>query len=307
VGDLSTISVILPTRDRPQMLASALRCIIAQHLRPSEVIVIDDGSPGVAAGVVDRIGLDARLPIQALEGPRAGPGAARNVGLQAARGSLVAFLDDDDLWFPDKLARQAEWFARRPTLGVAGTRCLRRTAICELPRPSSRPPRRLRLISQSALVRANRLSTSSVVARRECLAECGGFNESLPLAQDWDMWLRASGEWEIGILPLPLTVYRLHGAQRSANRLAMREWEAKVVELALCRGTLRGRWVRGVARRRLAWAHARLGRLLAREGDASRALAELRQSLRLFPYSPLVWTFLLRHVFDQRVPAGARS
>jgi hypothetical protein len=147
---------------------------------------------------------------------------------------------------------------------------------------------------------------SSVVARRECFGGCGGFDESLPLAQDWDMWLRISADWEVAVVPLPLTVYRLHRGQRSSDRLAMRQWEATVVERALHRGDLRGRWVRGVARRRLAWAHLRRGRLLAREGDTGRALGALQQSLNLFPCSPLVWASLVRRALDRRVPAGVR-
>ncbi len=148
---------------------------------------------------------------------------------------------------------------------------------------------------------------SSVVARRECFEQCGGFDESLPLAQDWDMWLRISAAWQIGIVALPLTVYRLHDKQRSANRLAMRKWETEVVERALRRGDLPGRWARGTARRRLAWAHFRFGRCLRRAGDTRGAVAELRESLDLFPYNPLVWSSLLRRAFDRRAAAGAGS
>jgi glycosyltransferase involved in cell wall biosynthesis len=297
--------VIVPTRDRPALLAAALASIGEQRLRPAEVIVVDDGLLGSAASVVGgRWGADGP-DIRVLEGPRMGPAAARNAGLRAAEGSLIAFLDDDDVWLPGKLHRQIEWFLRRPSLGVLGTACLRSQNPDAASVFSSRRRRRLEMVSQSRLVRANRLATSSVVARRTCFEECGGFDESLPLAQDWDMWLRIAARWEIGLVPEPLTIHRVHDEQRSADRLAMRRWEASVVERTLRRGGLRGRWVRGVARRRVAWAHLRLGRLLARRGYRERALGEMRESLALAPYNPLTWLSLLRWGFARRMPVGA--
>jgi hypothetical protein len=152
------------------------------------------------------------------------------------------------------------------------------------------------------MVRANRLGTSSVVGRRECFERCRGFDESLPLAQDWDMWLRISADWEIGIVRELLTLLRFHSGQRSADRLAMRRWEAVVIRRALSTGDLRGRRVQAAARRRLAWAHLRLGSHLARKGEAELALAEIRESLTIAPLNPLVWASLVRWTLSRRAP-----
>jgi hypothetical protein len=116
------------------------------------------------------------------------------------------------------------------------------------------------------------------------------------------MWLRISANWEIGIVSELLTVLRLHREQRSADRLAMRRWEAVVIRRALCRGDLRGRRVRGAARRRLAWAHLRLGNHLARRGEEELALAEVRESLTITPLNPLAWASLLRWMLSRRTP-----
>jgi glycosyltransferase involved in cell wall biosynthesis len=310
--DLSSVSVIVPTRDRPEYLLAAAKSVFAQRLLPAEVLIIDDGSGAGAAEALKLLPRQTRVPIRRIEGPRRGPSAARNVGLREAAGEVVAFLDDDDLWLAQKLEWQVRWLAEGRKLGLVGTDCVRtREPTGQYP-DVKQGARRLRRVSPGTLLRGNRLVMSSVVARRECFEECGRFDESLSLAQDWDMWLRIAGRWEVGIVPAPLTIYRMHSEQRSANQRAMRVWEVEVVGRALKRRDRGGRWPRGaawrrVARRRLAWAHCRLGRLLAREGEREEAVQELKRAMRIFPYHPVVWGTLTRFVLAGRAPAGARQ
>ena len=298
-----TISVIVPTRDRPEFLLAAVRSVLAQELLPDELLVVDDGAgSGVQEALGPLVGA-APLPIRVLPGPRRGPAAARNRGLAAAAAQLIAFLDDDDLWHPCKLAWQADWLARRPEIGLLGTSCVRASAPPALGLALHARPPRLRRLDLRTLVRANRLALSSVVIRRECLADCGEFDESLSLAQDWDMWLRVSARWPAALLPAPLTLHRLHPGQRSRDQAAMRAWEAEVVRRALARG---GPGLpRGLALRRLSWAHCRLGRAWLRRGDMKSAVRELKQALDLFPFHPLIWMSLARCALPNRSLPGA--
>ncbi len=302
--DLPTISVVLPTRERPEFLVAAARSVLRQRLLPEELVVVDDAGGRGAAEALRSLAACAPVRLRVLSGPGRGPAAARNAGLRAAAGQLIAFLDDDDLWHPEKLAWQARWFLDRPGLGVLGTHGLR-TA-----RPSGRhlrplaEPARLREVSQAALVRANRLPMSSVLARRECLEESGGFDEALPLAQDWDLWLRVSTCWQLALLPAPLTIHRLHPGQRSQSRAAMRAWEGEVVRRVLAREAGAGP-LRGVACRRLAWAHCRLGRGLLRGGETEEAIHELKQAIALWPLQVVAWAGLARCALARRAVAGA--
>lgn len=304
---IPTISVILPTRNRPEYLPAAVQSVFAQQVVPSELLVIDDAPGSHAFETLRALSSHAKIPTRLLPGPQAGPAAARNVGLREATGELAAFLDDDDLWLPQKLEWQVHWLDRRPELGLLGTDCLRTPEPARHPAAVSRMPARVRSISLGALLRRNHLAMSGVVVRRECFEHCGGFDESLALAQDWDMWLRIATRWQVGIVSAPLTIHRLHHRQRSADRRAMRRFEMEVLARAMDRGDLdRGR-LRGIARRRLAWSHCRLARLLAREGERDSALRELQQALAIIPYHPTVWSTLTRCALPRRAAARARQ
>jgi len=275
------------------LLPEAVRSVCAQTMPPAELLIIDDSSQGEVHSAVRPVIDHTHFPIRVLPGPGRGPGPARNVGVTAARADLIAFVDDDDLWRPEKLAWQTFWFATDASLGLVGTAAERTAVPGEAP-PSGPPPRRLRRLPRSALVRGNPLVTSSVVARRECFDTCGGFDESLTLAQDWEMWLRIARHWQVAVVPAPLTIYRVHAWQRSQDRVEMRGCEAEVLRRGLARGSIAGDRLRGVARRRMAWAHCRQGRALLRVGRTGQAEKELREAISLSPLQPLAWTGLAR-------------
>ena len=179
------VSVVIPTRDRPSLLARhALPSALGQAGVDVEVIVVDDGSVDAAADRVEGL-REERVRLLRHGRPR-GRGAARNAGIDAARGEWIAFLDDDDLWAPDKLrvqlatAARADWSYAR---GIVVDESL--TPIDTLVPPE---PHAL----ADALRHGNVLvgGGSAVVVRRAVLDEVGTFDESLALGQDWDLWLR---------------------------------------------------------------------------------------------------------------------
>jgi len=199
-GTTRPVSVIIPTYNRADLVRRAVDSVLAQTFPNFELIVVDDGSTDrtqeVLAAVDDRLVLIAQ--------PRAGVSAARNQGLAAARSPLIAFLDSDDYWLPEKLAVQVHFFEENPEAVICQTeevwyrRGRRVNPRTRHRKPSGdvfRPSLELCLISPSA-----------VMMRRELFDRVGRFDESLPACEDYDLWLRAAAEYPVHLLDRPLVI-----------------------------------------------------------------------------------------------------
>lgn len=184
-----TLSVVIVTRDRPALLADALRGIAAQTVAPLEVRIADDGDAAISPDAVDTGSLET-LIIPVGEGLVA---AARNRGSAGARGDVIAFHDDDDRWLPDHLAGFAEAF-RDPAVEFAWRDCaVIREAIGE---DGARHERARRLIAHDwddDLMRHDDfLPPSAWAVRRSLFERLGGFDETFRFSEDWDFALRAA-------------------------------------------------------------------------------------------------------------------
>jgi len=109
------VSCVIPVHDGERHPAAAIESVVTQDHPPLEVIVVDDGSADGSAAVAEAFG----PPVRVIRRSRQGPGGARNAGIHAAKGDLVAFLDADDLYVPGKLRRQVARFVARPELDVS--------------------------------------------------------------------------------------------------------------------------------------------------------------------------------------------
>lgn len=201
-GSTPAVSVVLPTYNRAWCLREALDSVAGQGFRDFELIVVDDGSTDETACLLRAYG-DA---LRVLRQPRRGVSAARNAGIAAARGKLIAFLDSDDLWLPGKLARQVEFFDRHPAALICQTEELwvkngRRV------NPGQRHRKRGGMIFEPSLELCL-VSPSAVMLRRELLDAVGRFDERLPACEDYDLWLRISCRFPVGLIETPLIVKR---------------------------------------------------------------------------------------------------
>lgn len=200
------VSVILPTRNRAVRLRRAARSILNQSWTDLELILIDDASIDLTAAVIEEFSAsDPRVRGLRLD-RRQGAAEARNLGIGSARGCFVAFLDDDDVWLPDKLRLQVTWLRASPGAPGVGSAVLVRDRHGREHQPGL-PDRKQ--LTRDLLVRGNPLATSATVLRRSVLETVGGFDPRLPRLQDWDLWLRISGIAPIGVLPDVLVDYHL--------------------------------------------------------------------------------------------------
>jgi glycosyltransferase involved in cell wall biosynthesis len=203
------ISCIVPTYNMERYIEEALDSILAQTYRPFEIIVIDDGSTDSTKVRVEKYGTQVRYYWT----PNSGPSAARNVGLRETRGEMVAFLDSDDLWHPQKLERQMARFAARPELEY----CLSHVKlfwIAELKEEEEK-------YKNSARVQPPGYATTTLLARRAVFDRVGGFDVRLwfPDAADWFRRAEVSGVVS-EVLPDVLTYRRMHHTNLTRRKTA---------------------------------------------------------------------------------------
>jgi glycosyltransferase involved in cell wall biosynthesis len=225
----SRIAVVIPVY-RAHYLADCLGSVFAQTVLPSQVLVVDDGSPDsaeIAAAVApfgDRVTL--------LRQENLGAGAARNNGIRHADGDLIAFLDADDLWSPALLERQLQLLSQDPgrVLVYANGRLMGDGPLKGMlfmdTAPSTGEPTLGALLTQRCTV-----LTSSVVVKREALLAAGLFDESLRRGQDFDMWVRlAAAGARFGYTTEALVCRRIHTMNLSGDRITELERAAAVLE-----------------------------------------------------------------------------
>jgi glycosyltransferase involved in cell wall biosynthesis len=207
------VSVVVPTRNRKQLLAVTLESVLGQLSVGVEVIVVDEASTDGTPEFVATLG-DPRITLVRHDEPR-GPGAARNHGADRAGGAWIAFVDDDDVWAPEKLARQ---LAAADDAGAGWAYAGVVNVGPDLSIVSGSPPPTPTFVV-GALPRSNPIpgGGSNVVVRRDLLRAAGGFDERLWLCEDWELWARLAQRSAPASAPAPLVGYRVHAVSRSLD------------------------------------------------------------------------------------------
>lgn len=236
------VSVVIPAFNYARYLPEAIESVLAQTHADFEVIVVDDGSTDDTRAAVARF-TDPRVRYVWQE--NAGLSAARNTGIREARFPFVGFLDADDAWAPEFLARA---LARFDELGsdcaLVATDTSRIDADSH-PLPANRHARTSDAWSGELAARnfclRNRPLSSSVVIRRAVFDECGNFDPALKSSEDRDMWIRIAERHRASFIPEPLARIRRHGANMSRNAPRMQRNSATVIARAWRRGAV-PRW-----------------------------------------------------------------
>jgi glycosyltransferase involved in cell wall biosynthesis len=285
------VSVVIPTYNRASLLGRALRSVLNQTLSDLECIVVDDGSTDQTVALVEGF-QDPRLRVVRLPG-NGGCGRARNTGIRVARGELIAFLDSDDEWLPQKLERQVARLreCEDPLTAVVYCRCVVRDGLTD--RTWFEP----RVVYggdvfQYLLGGWNPATPSMFLVERRSLLEVGGFSESLPCAQDYDLWLRlAEASHHFATMDEALVIKHEYGDDQMsgdpttrvrASEILDRRWGPVIQRhcgWAGYRRWRRGRW------RNVQWAHFRLIKIAVAHGRRMEAWRYWTEMCRLLPYS----------------------
>lgn len=228
-----SVSVIIPTFNRWPLVADAIESVLAQTFSDFELIVVDDGSTDGTIAELSRFGSRLRLLTQ----PNGGVSAARNLAVRHARGSYLAFLDSDDLWLPRKLATQTAFMKRNPSVQICQTEEIWiRNGVRVNPKAKHRKPSGDIFIPSLELCL---VSPSAVMLTRELFEQAGGFDETLPVCEDYDLWLRIAVDHCVPLIDEPLVVKRGgHADQLSRSLWGMDRYRVLALRKLLRAGLL---------------------------------------------------------------------
>lgn len=287
------VSVIIPMYNASKYIAEALDSVIAQTYTNTEIIAINDGSTdGTDAVIKPYLGLNG---FKYIEQENKGVSAARNQGLRAAEGELIAFLDSDDQWLPDKLEKQVAFLHTNSEVGLVHRNI---HFMDESGQPLSREISDFDTDASGwcfkTLFEENRIATLTVCMRRECFLKIGFFREDIRGGEDYEYWLRVSRCFSIGHIDQNLALYRMHGAN------ATRNWMPQLIDLSKAlEGILdqfpEARSVLGkkAIKNRLLPIHMRIAHELYRQNDHHSARPHLMRALALNPWNLPFYRMLL--------------
>ncbi len=205
------ISVVIPVFNRPALVARAIDSVLAQRLPPDEIIVVNDGSTDDTADVLKRYG-DA---IEVLHQTNGGVSAARNRGIAHAGGEWIALLDSDDCWHPEKLRMQSRFHEENPSLLWSHTyeAWIRNGRVVR--------QKKMHAKGEGACFAENlafcKIAPSTVMIHRSLFSRYGDFDETLPVCEDYDLWLRFLKHEPVGLVREVLTTKFAGHAQLSES------------------------------------------------------------------------------------------
>lgn len=286
------VSVVIATFNREGLVAESVESVLAQTVRPREVIVVDDGSsdrtdevlrPYVERGLVRFIVLPENR----------GQAAAFNEGIRAAAGEWIAVCSSDDLWLPNKLELQMAALQRMPDAGLVYGNMFNWNVDAQSMRVRAEGTLPEGDLYEAMAFRRIFMSWITVVVRRSCLDEVGLFDERLRRHEDRDLSVRLTRRYTAAVVQQPVAIVRLHGdanPKHEADTFPFAEWiawERMLLDKIVAEETDSARVRRLEARYAYVWARGYLSR-----GEGGEALKLLAKAIRTWPLDPKPYLFL---------------
>ena len=225
------VSVIIPTFNRAWCLKEAIDSVLTQTYKNYELIVVDDGSTDKTKGLLSQC-----KGITVLYQENQGVSAARNRGIASSKGELIAFLDSDDLWQPEKLATQVAYFGQHHDAMICQTE--------EIWIRNGRrifPKKKHKKESGYFFERSLELclvSPSAVMMKRQLFNDVGLFDENLPACEDYDLWLRVGAHLPIYLIDEALIIKRGGHADQLSSNPGLDKYRIQSIQNLLAEGSL---------------------------------------------------------------------
>lgn len=281
------ISIIIPTYNRSHYVQLTIDSALAQTYPNTEVIVVDDGSTDNTEAALQRYGERIRY----IKQENQGESVARNVAIEVSQGECVALLDSDDLWQPDKLEKQSALLQNQPEVGLVSCHVGIVNACGDVVSAGPvHPEQQSDKVSLEALVLNSPVHASTILVRKECLDELGGFDTTIRYGEDWDFCLRMASKYQVGFITGPsLAMLRTHGEAQSRYIISQLEaqrrftdWQ-RVIQRNFEVYEQEGQSLDALRRAALAQIQARIALLDYVHKNYESGIARLRQLLQLDP------------------------
>ncbi len=285
-----TVSVVIATYNYGRFLTEAIESVLAQSYKDYEIVAIDDGSSDNTRRVVEPYLALPNFFCHHLK-KNIGQPRAKNLAIRQSRGEFIAFLDGDDVWLPEKLEKQIRLFERSKDVGVVYSDFVWFRGDRDLPE-LGHPPYARGCVTRN-LILDNIVPFSSSVVRRECFAKNGMFDESIPVAIDYDLWLRLSLNWAFDYVPEKLVRIRVGHTRLSSRSEERMKIARRITQRFLSAHKERIDPSESLRRQDLALTYLREGYYNHRIGRRLRALRCYRRSLSALPFQLRVWKAIL--------------
>ncbi|WP_273069802.1 glycosyltransferase [Marinobacter sp. UBA2678] len=288
------ISVITPTYNRARFLPAAVASVLSQTFGDFELIIVDDGSEDNTPDVLKPFLADRRVRYVYQENQ--GQSHARNLALKQATGDFIAFLDSDDVWARDKLEKQLAVFRANSEVDIVhGDEATINeqgsvVSLQNMRRYSGRITR--------YLLADNSVSITTALVRRRCFDEMGGFDTSVGVADDYELWLRFSARYCYQYEPGIVASYRVMADQISSDKRRRYAANERIIQQFLARyGEVLSP---GERRWGLARFYCRKARYFASAGERGKAVGAIAGALHNAPLDSVVWRALYRVAVPRR-------
>ena len=263
---MTSVSIVIPTIGRVNRLNRALQSVVSQTRIPEEIIVVSKCDKSKLTDIIKKFDVSITL----IEQSGDGLSNARNEGISASSGTLIAFLDDDDWWKPKKIELQVQSIRKTDTAFIfTGTQHVdsaRNTINFQI--PTSKP-------DDQDILTSNAIGTpSTVLVKRTCLNAVGGFDETLPSREEWDLYMRLLENFDCDFISEPLTVKESHDNTMSRDvDLIERDWMALFEKH-------KSKYDERTERQFLSNYHFELGRMSCKNGELLKGRSHYRKSIK---------------------------
>jgi len=289
------VSVIIPAYNAAAYLPYAIESVIGQTYTDWEIVLVDDGSTDATGELAASYQHKLQDKFQYVRQNNRGVPAARNAGIRAARGDLIALLDADDVWLPQRLERGVKIMDAQPDTGFVHARVMRIDS-------QGKVTGQLRVatkymsgqIARHIYARRAHVICPTVLFRRSCLETAGWFDENMYATEDRDLWFRIASRFRVAFIDDVLANYRLSPFSVTSNLQRMLECQTFFIEKHFATGAAS----HAARLEALGNIYRELGDALFKRGDLSEATQSYLKAVRYYPLSVPNVYMLFRALMD---------